>query len=247
MFALAKLAARNSTNGHAMRTPQTPDDLSSCAAPAGHRTDGSELAGVTSRLLRLKRAPARSALVVFAVLWALAGAAVTAQAAGASPVRSATALAAPSGQVFQSARSTAPKNVSASIVEAIVKHPCKLLTMSEADAAASTRFATEYDLPATGLCEYVANPSNNSTINVYVQLGAVAADLPPKFANSFTPEPSLGNGVVWVVEKGGQKGSGELWFPLGKVGSASYSVQVEIARGGLAEASTIARDCFSHM
>ena len=137
--------------------------------------------------------------------------------------------------------------MSASIVEAVVKHPCRLLTRSEADAAAGARFATEYDIPATGLCEYVANPANSSTINVYVQLGAVAGDLPPKYANIFTPEPSLGRGVVWVVEKGGRKGSGELWFPLGKVRSSSYSVQVEIARGGLTEASTIARDCFLHM
>jgi len=137
--------------------------------------------------------------------------------------------------------------VSASVVRAIVKHPCTLLTKSEAEAAAGIRFATEFDLSATGLCEYVTNPSNNSTINVYVQLGTVAADLPPKFANTFIPEPSLGKGVVWVVEKGGQKGSGELWFPLGKVGSLNYSVQVEIARGGLAEASAIARDCFSHI
>jgi hypothetical protein len=140
-----------------------------------------------------------------------------------------------------------PTDVSASIVETVVKHPCSLLTRSEADAAAGTRFATEYDLPATGLCEYVANPSNNSTVNVYVQLGTVAADLPPKFANSFTREPSLGTGVVWVVEKGGQEGSGELWFPLGKVGSYTYSVQIEISRGGVTEASTIARDCFSHI
>jgi hypothetical protein len=96
-----------------------------------------------------------------------------------------------------------------------------LLTKLEADAAAGTRFATEYDIPATGLCEYVANPSNNSTINVYVQVGTLPADLPPKFANSFTAEPSLGTGVVWVVEKGSEKGSGELWLPLGKVGSHS--------------------------
>jgi hypothetical protein len=185
--------------------------------------------------------------VAFAALWALAGAVVTTQSAGASLVRSARVLAVPLGRVSQSARSTVPTNVSPSIVEAIVKHPCRLLTKLEADAAAGTRFATEYDLPATGLCEYVANPSNNSTINVYVQFGTVAADVPPKFANTFTAEPSLGTGVVWVVEKGGQKGSGELWFPLGKVGSHSYSVQVELARGGVTEAATIARDCFSHM
>jgi hypothetical protein len=186
-------------------------------------------------------------LVAFAALWALVGAAVTTQSAGAILVRSATVLGVPPGRVSQSARSTAPTNVSASIVEAVVKHPCRLLTKGEADAAAGTRFATEYDLPATGLCEYVANPSNNSTINVYVQLGTVAADLPPKFANTFASARSLGKGVVWAVEKGGQKGSGELWFPLGRVASRSYSVQVEIARGGLTEASTIARDCFSHM
>jgi hypothetical protein len=72
--------------------------------------------------------------------------------------------------------------------------------------------------------------------------------LPPKkFGNSFSPQPSLGSGVVWVVEKGSPKGSGELWFPLGKVRSGTYSVQVEIAQGGLGEASTVARDCFSHM
>ena len=64
--------------------------------------------------------------------------------------------------------------------------------------------------------------------------GTVAQDLPPKFANTFVPEPSLGSGVVWVVEKGSAKGSGELWFPLGQVGSESYSVQVSLARGGLA-------------
>jgi hypothetical protein len=137
--------------------------------------------------------------------------------------------------------------VSAPTVEAIVKQPCTLLTEPEADAAAGTRFAKQFDLATSGLCEYVANPANSSTINVYVELGTVAEDLPPKFANTFIPERSLGRGVVWVVEKGGPKGFGELWFPLGKVRSDSYSVQVEVARGGLTEASTIARDCFSHM
>lgn len=185
--------------------------------------------------------------VAIAALWALVGGAFTTQPAGASLVRSASVLGVAVGRASQAVRSAVPTNVSAANIEAIVKRPCRLLTKSEADDAAGTRFATEYDLPATGLCEYVTNPSNDSTINVYVQLGTVAADLPPKFANRFTPEPSLGTGVVWVVEKGGQKGSGELWFPLGKVASHSYSVQVEIARGGLTEASTIARDCFSHM
>ena len=142
---------------------------------------------------------------------------------------------------------TLPTDVSASVVEAVVKHPCTLLTKAEAEAAAGTHFATEFDLTATGLCEYVANPPGTSTINVYVQLGTVAADLPPKFANTFVPEPALGSGVVWVVEKGAAKGTGELWFPLGKVGSDSYSVQVSVARGGLPEASAIARDCFLHM
>ena len=142
---------------------------------------------------------------------------------------------------------TVPTDVSPSVVEAIVKHPCTLLTKAEADAAAGTHFATQFDLAATGLCEYVANPPSSSTINVYVQLGTVDQDLPPKFANTFVPEPSLGSGVVWVVEKGSAKGSGELWFRLGQVGSESYSVQVSVARGGLPEASTIARDCFSHM
>ena len=142
---------------------------------------------------------------------------------------------------------TLPTGVSGTIVEAIVKHPCTLLTRAEADAAAGTHFANQFDLAATGLCEYVANPPGNSTINVYVQLGTVAADLPPKFANTFFPEASLGSGVVWVVEKGSAPGSGELWFPLGQVGSDSYSVQISLARGGLPEAATIARDCFSHM
>ena len=142
---------------------------------------------------------------------------------------------------------TLPTAVSEQIVETIVKHPCTLLTKAEADAAAGTHFATQFDLAASGLCEYVADPPGNSTINVYVQLGTVAQDLPPKFANTFVAEPSLGSGVVWVIEKGGAKGSGELWFPLGQIGSDSYSVQVSVAEGGLPEASTIARDCFSHM
>jgi hypothetical protein len=142
---------------------------------------------------------------------------------------------------------TLPTDVSQSIVETIVKHPCTLLTEAQADAAAGTHFATQFDLAATGLCEYVANPPGNSTINVYVQRGSVAQDLPPKFANTFVPEPTLGGAVVWVVEKGGAKGSGELWFPLGQLGSESYSVQISVAQGGLPEAATIARDCFSHM
>ncbi len=142
---------------------------------------------------------------------------------------------------------TLPTDVSPSLVETIVKRPCTLLTEGEADAAAGAHFATQFDLAATGLCEYTANPPGNSTINVYVQRGTVGEDLPPKFANTFIPEPALGRGVIWVVEKGGAKGSGELWFPLGQVGSDSYSVQVSVAQGGLPEASTIARDCFSHM
>jgi hypothetical protein len=162
-------------------------------------------------------------------------------------MRSASEAGALSERPPQSPAATVPTHVSASVVEAIVKHPCTLLTEPEADAAAHTRFATEFDLPATGLCEYTAKQANSSTINVYVELGTVAQDLPPKFANNFLPEPSLGKGVVWVVEKGGAKGSGELWFSLGKAGSQSYSVQVELAQGGIAEASSIAKDCFSHM
>jgi hypothetical protein len=142
---------------------------------------------------------------------------------------------------------TLPTNVSPPLVETIVKRPCTLLTEAEADAAAGAHFATQFDLAASGLCEYTANPPGNSTINVYVQRGTVGEDLPPKFANTFIPEPALGRGVIWVVENGGAKGSGELWFPLGQVGSDSYSVQVSVAQGGLPEASTIARDCFSHM
>jgi hypothetical protein len=230
-----------------MRTRQTPDQQSSNVTEADHRNGGAELAGAARRPTRAKSAWVGSVLVAFAALWALVGPGVITPSAGASLVRSATVLATPLGRVSQSPRSAVPTNVSASTVRAVVRHPCMLLTKSEADAAAGTRFATEFDLSATGLCEYVANPANNSTINVYVQIGTVAADLPPKFANTFIPEPSLGTGVVWVVEKGGQKGSGELWFPLGKVGSLSYSVQIEIARGGLTEASTIARDCFSHI
>jgi hypothetical protein len=143
--------------------------------------------------------------------------------------------------------STLPRGVSASTVEEVVKHPCTLLTKSEADAAAGTRLPTQFELAKSGLCEYTANPPNSSSINIYVQLGTVAEDLPPKWANTFIPEASLGSGVVWVVEKGGPKGFGELWFPLGKAGSLSYSVQVQVARGGLLEASTIARDCFTHI
>ena len=137
--------------------------------------------------------------------------------------------------------------MSASVVEAVVKHPCTLLTKAEAEAAAGTHFATEFDLAATGLCEYVANPPGTSTINVYVQLRDRRGGPPPKFANTFSPRAGTRHGVVWVVEKGAAKGSGELWFPLGKVGSDSYSVQVSVARGGLPEASAIARDCFLHM
>jgi hypothetical protein len=185
--------------------------------------------------------------VSFAVLWALVATTVIPWSAEASPMPSHSVANGALGRAHQFSRSTEPTDVSASIIQGIVKHPCALLTKSEADAAAGTRFATEFDLPATGLCEYVANPSNNSTINVYVQLGSVSEDMPPKFANTFVPQPSLGKNVVWVVEKGGPRGSGELWFPLGKVRSDSYSVQVQIARGGLSEASMIARDCFLHM
>jgi hypothetical protein len=142
---------------------------------------------------------------------------------------------------------TLPTHVSASVIGTILKRPCTLLTEAEADAAAGTRFATQFDSSATGLCEYVAKTADNSTINVYVERGTVADGLPPKFANTFVPEPSLGTGVVWVVEKGDSSGSGELWFPLGQIGSDSYSVQICLSTGGLAEAATIARDCFSHM
>ena len=173
----------------------------------------------------------------------------TRQSTSPTPVTTTTAPPSPASTVAPPVArgSTVPTDLSASTVEAIIKHPCNLLTKSEADAAAGTRFAVQFDLAASGLCEYEANPASSSTINVYVELGTVAQDLPPKFANTFNAEPSLGSGVVWAVEKGGSKGSGELWFPLGKVRSNSYSVQVEVARGGLPEASTIARDCFSHM
>ena len=140
-----------------------------------------------------------------------------------------------------------PASVSTSTIKAVLRHPCTLLSESQADAAAHVRFAQEFDDAKTGLCEYVANPSGNSTINIYIETGPVTAELPPSFANSFYPEASLGRGVVWVVEKGGARGSGELWFPLGKVGSASYSVQIQLSQGGLGEAAAIARDCFSHL
>ena len=103
---------------------------------------------------------------------------------------------------------TLPTNVSPSLVETIVKRPCTLLTEAEADAAAGAHFVTQFDLAATGLCEYTANPPGNSTINVYVQRGTVGEDLPPKFANTFIPEPALGRGVIWVVEKGERE---RLW------------------------------------
>ena len=71
----------------------------------------------------------------------------------------------------------------------------------------------------------------------------------PSFGNTFTPEPSLGNDVTSVVGKGISAKDGELFFPLGKVGSASYSVEIQLSQGGLGltEASMIARDCFTHM
>jgi hypothetical protein len=228
-----------------MPTRQAASDQSPNLVPTDHRA--ADRAGAGRRAVSSKSASVRGVLVAVATLWALVGVAVTTQSAGATPVRSRTVLVGPLGRASQSARSTLPTKVSASIIEAIVKRPCTLLTEPEADAAARARFSQEYDLPKNGLCEYVSNSSSNATINIYVQVGTVAADMPPKFDNTFIPEPSLGKGVVWVVEKGSQKGSGELWFPLGKVHSESYSVQVELGQGGLPEASTIAQYCFTHM
>jgi len=242
---VTRLTVTIATNGYAMPTRQAASDQSPNLVPTDHRA--ADRAGAARRPTISKRTSLRCVLVAVAALWPLVGAVVTTQSAGASPVRSRAVLAVPLGRASQSLRSTLPTKVSASIIEAIVKHPCTLLTESEADDAARTRFSQEFDLAKSGLCEYVSNSLNNATINIYVQLGTVAADLPPKFANTFIPEPSLGKGVVWVVEKGGQKGSGELWFALGKVRSENYSVQVELAQGGLPEASTIARFCFMHM
>jgi hypothetical protein len=186
---------------------------------------------------RRSASPWARSVRVIAVLATLAGSAVVGPPAGAAP----------RGAFSRSPGPTLPTNVSKTVVEAIVKHPCTLLTERQADAAARVRFTQEFDLTASGLCEYVDGSSSNATLNVYVELGTVAQELPPKSFNIFTPEPSLGRGVVWVLEKGGAKGSGELWFPLGKAGGKTYSVQIELAEGGLSEAAAVARDCFSHM
>jgi hypothetical protein len=144
--------------------------------------------------------------------------------------------------------STLPTDVSTATIGSIRAHPCILLTHAQADAAAITRFPAAYEIPKTGLCEYSASSGTGPSINVFVEYGTVTQSLPPKdLGNTFVPEPALGAAVVWVVEKGSPPGSGELFFPLGKVGSTSYTIQIAVDRGGLIEVSKIARDCFSHL
>ena len=88
--------------------------------------------------------------------------------------------------VERAARPGLPSSVSTSTIKTVLRHPCTLLTEEEADAAAGVRFAKQFDLEATGLCEYVANPAGNSTINLYVLMGTVTANLPPVSPTPFT-------------------------------------------------------------
>jgi hypothetical protein len=190
-------------------------------------------------------------IILRAVARELALASLTAgsapQPAPATPSVPAAPATTPTTQPPVAAGTTVPTNVSASTVQEIVKHPCTLLTPSEADAAADTRFAAAEEIASAELCSYEKHPADSSTINISLVEGTVAQALPPKGSpgNTFTPEPSLGAEVTWVVEKGIYADE-TLYFPLGKVGSTSYTVKIQL-EGGLPEASMLARDCFTHM
>jgi hypothetical protein len=139
-----------------------------------------------------------------------------------------------------------------STVPSVVKHPCALLTQKQADSAAGVKLGPEQQLPKTGLCEYSGVGSSakerNATINLFITIGTVKEALPPKdLGNTYTAVSSLGHNATWVVESHSPKGSGELFFTLGKDGTLTYNVQVEVAKGGLKEATTITKDCLGHL
>jgi hypothetical protein len=147
---------------------------------------------------------------------------------------------------------TRPLDGGKDTVASVVKHPCELLTQKQAEAAAGAKLGPEQQLPKTGLCEYsgVGNSAKdrNATVNLYVTIGTVKIALPPKdLGNTYVPVPSLGHDATWVVESHSPKGSGELFFTLGLDGSLNYNVQVEVARGGLKEATAITKDCLGHL
>jgi hypothetical protein len=130
-----------------------------------------------------------------------------------------------------------------------IDNPCALLTVKQADSAAGVKFGPGQQIPKV-LCEYSSNaPSaENATINLTIGLGTVKGSLPPAdLGNRYEPVPALGHDAIWVIEKGAPKGTGELYFSLGFVGKTAYTVQVELAQGGLPEATKIASDCLGHV
>jgi hypothetical protein len=130
-----------------------------------------------------------------------------------------------------------------------IDNPCALLTIKQADSAAGVKFGPGQQVRKV-LCEYSSNaPSaENATINLMIELGTVKGSLPPAdLGNRYEPVPALGHDAIWVIEKGVPKGTGELYFSLGFVGKTAYTVQVELAQGGLPEATKIASDCLGHI
>ena len=157
-------------------------------------------------------------------------------------------LSAPMALTGASASSLEPASSGVTAAYAVT-HPCALLTLGQADAAARVKFGPAQQDPKV-LCEYRSNsPSaENATINVYIEMGTVKINLPPKdLGNTYVPEPSVRPGAIWVIEKGAPKGSGELFFWLGFDGKTAYSIQVELAEGGLSEAVKVAKDCVGHL
>jgi hypothetical protein len=138
-------------------------------------------------------------------------------------------------------------DVPAFSVAYIVGHPCALLTLAQAEAAAKTKFGPAQQIVKTGLCEY-DNAAGKGTINLYLTLGTAKSALPPTdLGNTYHKVSSLGHGATWVVESHSPKGSGELFFTLGTDGKNTYNVQIELSTGGLDEATRIAKDCIGHL
>jgi hypothetical protein len=146
-----------------------------------------------------------------------------------------------------SAATRQPASTGGASVTFVLNHPCVLLTQGQADAAAHAKFGPAQQIPRI-LCEYTSHSSLNATINVYMEVGTVKENLPPKdLGNTYIAEPTIGRGAIWVVEKGSPKGSGELFFWLGYSGKTAFSIQVELDQGGLKEALTVAKDCIGHL
>jgi hypothetical protein len=128
-----------------------------------------------------------------------------------------------------------------SVTEAL-NHPCDLLTLAQADAAADVHFSTTRT-PAAGECQIGAGSSD--FIQVSIQSGAWTNWITTTSQQTTSSLSSLGHDATWIATKGVP--GGQLGLNVGGPNKVTYSIDIQTNEGGVGEATVLAQDALSNL